>query len=57
MRLRYDRGMTQEERWIQKYNEVMNILEKNHRNPSKYYPEKKLMFHIHHNKKLYNSGS
>ena len=32
-------------------------MEKNHRNPSKYFPEKKHMFHfLHHNKKLYNSG-
>lgn len=50
--------MTQDERWIQKYNEVMAFIEKEHRKPSKYYPEEKLMFHfIHHNKKLYNGGS
>ena len=50
--------MTQEERWIQKYNEVMAFMEKEHRKPSKYYPEEKLMFHfIHHNKKLYNTGA
>ena len=31
---------------------------KEHRKPSKYYPDEKLMFHfIHHNKKLYNAGS
>lgn len=31
---------------------------KEHRKPSKYYLEEKLMFHfIHHNKKLYNAGS
>lgn len=41
-----------------RYNEVMDFMEKNHRKPSKYYPEEKLMFHfIHHNKKLYNAGS
>ena len=34
----------------------MEFIEKEHRKPSKYYPEEKLMFHfIHHNKKLYNN--
>lgn len=28
--------MTQEERWLTKYNEVMDFLEENHRNPSKH---------------------
>ena len=50
--------MTQEERWIVRYNEVKNFIETNKRNPSKYYPEEKLKFHfIHHNKKLYNAGT
>ena len=50
--------MTQEERWTTRYNEVMEFMDKEHRKPSKYYPEEKLMFHfIHHNKKLYNAGS
>ena len=50
--------MTQDERWMVRYNEVMDFIEKNHRKPSKYYLEEKLMFHfIHHNKKLYNAGS
>ena len=50
--------MTQEERWMVRYSEVMDFMEKNHRKPSKYYPEEKLMFHfIHHNKKLYNAGA
>lgn len=50
--------MTQDERRIQKYNEVMAFIEKEHRKPSKYYPEEKLKFHfIHHNKKLYNAGT
>lgn len=41
-----------------RYSEVMDFMEMNHRKPSKYYPEEKLMFHfIHHNKKLYNAGS
>lgn len=28
--------MTQEERWLVRYNEVMGFLKENHRNPSKY---------------------
>ena len=28
--------MTQEERWLVRYNEVMGFLEENHRNPSKH---------------------
>lgn len=33
--------MTQEERWLARYNEVKSFIEKNHRNPSKYYDEEK----------------
>ena len=45
------------ERWQIRLDEVMNYMEREHRKPSKYYPEEKLMFHfIHHNKKLYNAG-
>ncbi len=28
--------MTQEERWLLKYNEVVSFIESNHRNPSKH---------------------
>ena len=50
--------MTQDEKWLVRYNEVMEFMEKEHRKPSKYYPEEKLMFHfIHHNKKLYKAGA
>ena len=31
--------MTQDDRWIAKYNEVMNFIETNHRNPSKHFPK------------------
>lgn len=49
--------MKQEERWNIRYEDVMEFMEREHRKPSKYYPEEKLMFHfIHHNKKLYNAG-
>ena len=50
--------MDQETRWLNRYNEVMKFMEREHRKPSKYYPEEKLKFHfIHHNKKLYNNGT
>lgn len=38
--------MTQDERWLSRYNEVKSFIETNHRNPSKYYPEEKLMVHF-----------
>ena len=38
--------MTQEERWMTRYNEVVSFVETNHRNPSKYVPEEKLMVHF-----------
>lgn len=34
--------MTQEERWIARYKEVVNFIEANHRNPSKYAPDEKI---------------
>jgi hypothetical protein len=38
--------MRQEERWLARYNEVKNFIEENHRNPSKYRDEEKLMVHF-----------
>lgn len=53
----YNYVMTQEERWLAKYNEIMAFMAENHRRPSKYYLEEKLKYHfIHHNKKLYKAG-
>lgn len=49
--------MTQEERWMTRYNEVKTFIEANHRNPSKYYPEEKLMVHfLKRGRKLMNAG-
>lgn len=31
-----DDGMTQEERWMVRYEEVIDFIENNHRNPSKH---------------------
>ena len=51
-------GMTQDERWLEKYNEVKNFIEANKRNPSKHCDEErgKYLNWIKHNKKLSNSG-
>jgi hypothetical protein len=49
--------MTQDERWIVRYNEVRSFIETNHRNPSKYYPDEKLMVHfLKRGRKLMNAG-
>ena len=38
--------MTQDERWMTRYKEVVIFIETNHRNPSKYVPEEKLLVHF-----------
>ena len=49
--------MTQDERWLSRYNEVKSFIETNHRNPSKYYDEEKLMVHfLKRGRKLMNAG-
>ena len=49
--------MTQDERWIARYNEVKSFIELNYRNPSKYYSEEKLMVHfMKRGRKLMNAG-
>ena len=49
--------MTQDERWLARYNEVKSFIEANHMNPSKYYPEEKLMVHfLKRGRKLMNAG-
>ena len=51
-------GMTQDEKWQVKYDEVKDFIEKNHRNPSRHNPEERFKYcnWIKHNKKLLNSG-
>ena len=50
--------MTQDERWMARYNDVMDFMERNHRNPSKHYGEEKLKFHwVKHTKKQLNAGN
>jgi len=50
--------MTQDEIWITRYDEVMAFIEREHRNPSKYYPEERGKYcnWLKYNKKLYNNG-
>lgn len=49
--------MTQDQRWLARYNEVKNFIEVNHRNPSKYAPEEKLMVHfLKRGRKMLNAG-
>lgn len=49
--------MTQNERWQSRYDDVKAFIEANHRNPSKYAPEEKLMVHfLKRGRKLMNAG-
>ena len=49
--------MTQDERWLAKYNEVMDFMVKNHRNPSKYNLEERNMYNfVKHTRKQLNQG-
>lgn len=50
--------MTQEERWNKRYQDVMDFMEKNHRNPSKYVDsERGLRNWVKQQKKLLNAGA
>ncbi len=49
--------MTQEERWMVKYNEVVDFIETNHRNPSKHRLEEHDMLNwLKANRKVLNAG-
>ena len=49
--------MTQEERWKLKFDEAMEFMEKNHRNPSRHrLEEHDVLNWIKHNRKLQNAG-
>ena len=50
--------MTQDEKWLAKYNEVKDFIETNKRNPSKHDPEERGQYlnWIKHNRKLFASG-
>ena len=49
--------MTQEERWMTRYKEVVRFIETNHRNPSKYVgSERELVNWTKQQRKLINAG-
>lgn len=50
--------MTQDEKWLAKYNEVRSFIETYKRNPSRYNPEERYKYYnwIKHNKKLLKNG-
>lgn len=49
--------MTQDERWLSRYNEVKSFIETNKRNPSKFIPEERgLRNWVRHQQKLVNAG-
>ena len=49
--------MTQDERWTIRYQEVKAFIESNHRNPSKYVAEERLMVHfLKRGRKMLNAG-
>ena len=57
----FNRGkrMTQEERWLTKYNDVKSFIENNKRNPSKYDAGERGEFYtwLKHNRKQLNAGT
>ncbi len=49
--------MTQEERWLAKYNEIMAFMAENHRRQSKYYMEERNNWNwMRHQQKLMGRG-
>ena len=49
--------MTQDEKWLAKYNEVIDFIKTNKRNPSKHRIEEHLMLNwVKHNRKLLKAG-
>lgn len=50
--------MTQDERWLAQWKEIMDFMETNKRRPSKYEPEERNSWNwLRHNQKLYNNGA
>ena len=51
--------MTQDEKWLAKYNDVKAFIEENHRNPSKHDAEErgKYLNWLKHNRKQLNAGT
>ena len=58
MGYRKDNDMTQDETWNYKWQTVVDFINVNHRNPSKYIDEERGMYcnWLRHNRKVYNAG-
>ena len=56
---RNKKSMTQDEKWIARYNEVVTFIETNKRNPSKYDAEERGEYYtwLKHNRKQMNAGT
>ena len=53
----FPEAMTQDDRWLAKYNEVMDFMETNHRNPSRHRIEEHDMLNwLKANRKALNAG-
>lgn len=52
-------GMMQDEKWMNKYKEVVDFIETNHRNPSKHDPEERYRYinWLKQQRKLLNAGA
>ena len=50
--------MTQDEKWVSRYNEVVAFIETNKRNPSRYDDTERGLYcnWLHHNRKQMNAG-
>ncbi|MBQ7423968.1 MAG: helicase associated domain-containing protein [Prevotella sp.] len=50
--------VTQDERWQERYKEVVAFIEREHRNPSRYNAEERGLYcnWLKHNRKLYKAG-
>ena len=49
--------MTQDEKWMQRYNEVREYIDTNHRNPSRHFVENRnLLSWMKQQRKLFNAG-
>ena len=55
---KYRKRMTQNEKWISRYNEVVKFIETNKRNPSRYDDTERGLYcnWLHHNRKQMNAG-
>lgn len=51
--------MTQDEKWLSRFNEVVEFIKANHRNPSRHNPEERYKYcnWLKHNRQLMNAGT